>query len=139
MFRIYNSFKLNSNQRFLNALLYGIPTALGLGIAYGYISRILPITFSLVYVGIGYVIGMVIQKYGRGVQVKFSVLGAVLAAIAFILSDVVRYFGLSLNPIILYQAVIIITQVYLASINGLINLLFFAWGIVTAYNKARIV
>ncbi len=139
MYRIYNSFKLNSNQRFLNALLYGIPTALGLGITYGYISRILPITFSIVYVGIGYLIGMVIQKYGRGVQVKFSILGAVLAGIAFVLSDVVRYFGLSLNPIILYQAVLIITQVYLGSINGLINLLFFAWGIVTAYNKSRII
>lgn len=139
MYRIYNSFKLNSNQRFLNALLYGIPTALGLGIAYGYISRILPITFSIVYVGIGYLIGLVIQKFGRGVQVKFSVLGAVLAGVAFVLSDVVRYFGLSLNPIILYQAVLIITQVYLGSINGLINLLFFAWGIVTAYNKSRII
>ena len=139
MYRIYNSFKLNSNQRFLNALLYGIPTALGLGIAYGYISRILPITFSIVYVGIGYLIGMVIQKFGRGVQVKFSILGAVLAGIAFVLSDVVRYFGLRLNPIILYQAVLIITQVYLGSINGLINLLFFAWGIVTAYNKSRII
>ena len=139
MYRIYNSFKLNSNQRFLNALLYGIPTALGLGITYGYISRILPITFSIVYVGIGYLIGMVIQKYGRGVQVKFSILGAVLAGIAFVLSDVIRYFGLSLNPIILYQAVLIITQVYLGSINGLINLLFFAWGIVTAYNKSRII
>ena len=139
MYRIYNSFKLNSNQRFLNALLYGIPTALGLGIAYGYISRILPITFSIVYVGIGYLIGMDIQKFGRGVQVKFSILGAVLAGIAFVLSDVVRYFGLSLNPIILYQAVLIITQVYLGSINGLINLLFFAWGIVTAYNKSRII
>lgn len=139
MYRIYNSFKLNSNQRFLNALLYGIPTALGLGIAYGYISRILPITFSIVYVGIGYLIGMVIQKFGRGVQVKFSILGAVLAGIAFVLSDVVRYFGLSLNPIILYQAILIITHVYLGSINGLINLLFFAWGIVTAYNKSRII
>lgn len=139
MYRIYNSFKLNSNQRFLNALLYGIPTALGLGIAYGYISRILPITFSIVYVGIGYLIGMVIQKFGRGVQVKFSILGAALAGIAFVLSDVVRYFGLSLNPIILYQAILIITQVYLGSINGLINLLFFAWGIVTAYNKSRII
>ncbi|MDY0278195.1 MAG: hypothetical protein RBQ97_08955 [Acholeplasma sp.] len=139
MYRIYNSFKLNSNQRFLNALLYGIPTALGLGIAYGYISRILPITFSIVYVGIGYLIGIVIQKFGRGVQVKFSILGAVLAGIAFVLSDVVRYFGLSLNPIILYQAILIITQVYLGSINGLINLLFFAWGIVTAYNKSRII
>ena len=139
MYRIYNSFKLNSNQRFLNALLYGIPTALGLGIAYGYISRILPITFSIVYVGIGYLIGMVIQKFGRGVQVKFSILGAVLAGIAFVLSDVVRYFGLSLNPIILYQAILIITQVYLGSINGLINLLFFAWGIVTAYNTSRII
>ena len=139
MYRIYNSFKLNSNQRFLNALLYGIPTALGLGIAYGYISRILPITFSIVYVGIGYLIGMVIQKFGRGVQVKFSILGAVLAGIAFVLSDVVRYFGLRLNPIILYQAILIITQVYLGSINGLINLLFFAWGIVTAYNKSRII
>ena len=139
MYRIYNSFKLNSNQRFLNALLYGIPTALSLGIAYGYISRILPITFSIVYVGIGYLIGMVIQKFGRGVQVKFSILGAVLAGVAFVLSDVVRYFGLSLNPIILYQAILIITQVYLGSINGLINLLFFAWGIVTAYNKSRII
>ena len=139
MYRIYNSFKLNSNQRFLNALLYGIPTALGLGIAYVYISRILPITFSIVYVGIGYLIGMVIQKFGRGVQVKFSILGAVLAGVAFVLSDVVRYFGLSLNPIILYQAILIITQVYLGSINGLINLLFFAWGIVTAYNKSRII
>lgn len=139
MYRIYNSFKLNSNQRFLNALLYGIPTALGLGIAYGYISRILPINFSIIYVGIGYLIGMVIQKFGRGVQVKFSILGAVLAGISFVLSDVIRYFGLSLNPIIFYQALLIFTQVYLGSINGLINLLFFAWGIVTAYNKARII
>jgi len=139
MFRVYNSFALNSKQRFLRACLFGIPTAIGLGIAYGIISRILPIAFSIVYVGIGYLIGYVIQKFGRGVQPKFSYLAAGLAILSFILSDVIRYFGFNLGYDLVSQIIAIITQVYLGSINGLINLAFIAWGVIMAFNTARIV
>lgn len=139
MFRVYNSFALNSKQRFLRACLFGIPTAIGLGIAYGIISRILPIAFSIVYVGIGYLIGYVIQKFGRGVQPKFSYLAAGLAILSFILSDVIRYFGFNLGYDLVSQIIAIISQVYLGSVYGLINLAFIAWGVIMAYNTARIV
>jgi hypothetical protein len=139
MFRVYNSFALNSKQRFLRACLFGIPTAIGLGIVYGIISRILPITFSIVYVGIGYLIGYVIRKFGRGVQPKFSYLAAGLAVLSFILSDVIRYFGLNLGYDLFGQILAIVSQVYLGSINGLINLAFIAWGVIMAFNTARIV
>lgn len=139
MFRVYNSFALTSKQRFIRACLFGFPTAIGLGIAYGIISRFMPITFSIIYVGIGYVIGYVIQKFGRGVQPKFSYLGAGLALLAFILSDIVRYFGFNLGYNLLSQIMAIVSQVYLGSIYGLINLAFIAWGVIMAYNTARIV
>jgi hypothetical protein len=139
MFRVYNSFALNSKQRFLRACLFGIPTAIGLGIAYGIISRILPIAFSIVYVGIGYLIGYVIQKFGRGVQPKFSYLAAGLAILSFILSDVIRYFGFNLGYDLFGQILAIVSQVYLGSIYGLINLAFIAWGVIMAFNTARIV
>lgn len=139
MFRVYNSFALNSKQRFLRACLFGIPTAIGLGVGYGILSRFMPITFSIIYVGIGYVIGYVIQKYGRGVQPKFSYLAGGLALLSFILSDIVRYFGISLGYNLLSQIIAIVSQVYLGSLYGLINLAFIAWGVIMAYNTARIV
>jgi len=139
MFRVYNSFALNSKQRFVRACLFGFPTAIGLGIAYGILSRFMPITFSIIYVGIGYVIGYVIQKFGRGVQPKFSYLGGGLALLSFILSDIVRYFGLNLGYNLFSQIIAIVSQVYLGSIYGLINLAFIAWGVIMAYNTARIV
>ena len=139
MFRVYNSFALNSKQRFLRACLFGIPTAIGLGIAYGILSRFLPITFSIIYVGMGYAIGYVIQKFGRGVQAKFSYLAGGLALFSFILSDVVRYFGFNFGNNLLNQILAIISQVYLGSLYGLINLAFIAWGVIMAYNTARIV
>lgn len=139
MFRVYNSFALNSKQRFIRACLFGIPTAIGLGVGYGVLSRFMPITFSIIYVGIGYVIGYVIQKYGRGVQPKFSYLAGGLALLSFILSDIVRYYGFNLGYNLLSQIIAIVSQVYLGSLYGLINLAFIAWGVIMAYNTARIV
>jgi len=137
MLKVFNTHALNSKQRFTRALIVGIPTALGLGIAYGIITRFIPITFSIVYVGIGYLIGLVIQKYGRGVQPKFSYLAAGLAIVSFVLADAVQYLGLS-NLIYVFQILPFLIQSYLGSINGLINLAFMAFGVVTAYRMARI-
>jgi len=139
MFKVFNSHALTSKQRFLKALLYGVPTALGLGIAYGLILRIIPIAFSLVYVGIGYLIGWVIRKYGRGVQAKFSYLAAGLSILSFLLSETIRIVGLNLTLNVFWLMIFVLPQRYLGSINGLINLAFVAYGVYTAYRMARIV
>jgi len=98
--------------------------------------------FSVVYIGIGWFIGYVIQKYGRGVQVKFSILAAVLAALCFILADLFGYVGLQLllQPITLIQLIFRIIPTYLQpNISGLLGLAFRALGVYMAYSNARIV
>ncbi len=137
MMKVFNTRALSQNQRFTKALIVGIPTALILGIAYGYIVRILPIRFSIIYLGIGWLIGDVIRKYGRGVQAKFSYLAAILAVISFLISDAVTYVGL----LFMYwpQVIISITLNSLSNINGMLHLLFIAGGAYFAYQQARII
>jgi len=136
MIKVFNSFALSAKQRFIRALLVGIPTALGLGFLYGLLTLFIPIRFSIVYVGIGYLIGEVIRINGRGVQVKFSVLAAALALISFLLSDAIAMFGL--NPSMIVGFMWILPLSYLNSLNGLIHIAFMAFGAFTAYQKARI-
>ena len=73
MLKVFNTDALTKNQRFNQALLYGIPSALVLGIGFGIISSMFHIEFSIMYVLFGYLIGLVIQKKVRRVQTKFSV------------------------------------------------------------------
>lgn len=142
MLKVFNTKALTSNQRFTKALLYGIPATLGLGIAYGVISSMIGFEFSIVFIGIGWLIGWVIQTYGRGVQPKFSILAAVLAAVCFILADLIGYFGLAL---FLYPLEVLsilpqwIAGYFVTDLNALLGLAFRAFGIVMAYQNARIV
>lgn len=137
MLRVFNTRALNQKQRFMRAILTGVPTALVLGIAYGFIIRIIPIQFSIVYLGIGWLIGYVIRINGRGVQKRFSVFAAILAVFSFILSDVVRYTGLYF--IFYPQYFILIPLNYLQNINGMIHILFLIGGAYFAYEQARII
>ena len=125
MFQVFNQHALTRNQRFLRALFFGTLASIGLCIAYGLISSLLSIEFSYAFVGIGYLIGMTIQKMGRGVQVKFSVLAAVLAVLTFV-------FGLKtwINLMMNFST---------GGVSGLISLLFRGFGVIAAYQSARIV
>lgn len=76
MLKVFNSHAISRNQRFAKAILWGIPTALIIGIVYGIISYILPFEFSIVHIGVGYLIGYVIKIKGRGVHLRFSILAA---------------------------------------------------------------
>ena len=142
MLKVFNTRALSANQRFTKALLYGIPATLGLAIGYGILSSLLRVEFSLVFIGIGWAIGWVIRTYGRGVQVKFSILAAVLAAACFVLADLIAYFGLS---VLLYPLEVLallpqwIASYFVTDINALLGLAFRAFGIVMAYQNARIV
>ena len=143
MLKIYNKTALTRNQRFINALIYSIPTAIGLALAYGLVVNIIHIEFSIFFVGIGYLIGLVIQNMGRGVQLKFSILGAVLALCSFLLGDMIAMYGFSIFlypsyiPIILGN--ILISWVSVSSINGLIGTAFRVAGIYFAYVNSRMV
>lgn len=136
MMKVFNSYALSSKQRFTRALIIGIASALGLGIAYGLITRILPIRFSIIDVGIGWLIGQAIQKYGRGVQPKFSILAGICALFSFLLAEIIHVVGFN---VIFYGPVLIaLIGSYFGSINGLIQVLFIAAGVYTAYHQARI-
>ena len=142
MLKVFNTRALSANQRFTKALLYGIPGSLGLAIVYGLISSFMRIEFAIAFIGIGWAIGWIIRTYGRGVQVKFSILAAVLAAACFILADLIAYFGLSVFAYPLEVMALLpqwIASYFVTDINALLGLAFRAFGVVMAYQNARIV
>lgn len=134
--KIFNSHALSSKQRFSRALFVGILSALVLGIAYGIFNMIFPIRFSILYVGIGWLIGRMIQVNGRGVQQKFSILASICAFASFLISDLVSMVGLNFLPYLPSLFYLMIS--YLNSLNGIIHLVFMVVGAAMAYDQARI-
>lgn len=142
MYTIYNKRALTRNERFIKALVYGGLATLGMTLAYGIVASITPFEFSIVYVLFGYGIGYVIRTKGRGVQPRFSILGAVLATLCFLVGDLLSIYGmvLLLHPLILIQALFMIIPSYLsANISSLLGLAFRAYGVYAAYISSRIV
>jgi hypothetical protein len=142
MLKVFNSEMLNRRQRFPRALLAGLLCAVGLGIAYGMVTSLVRIEAEIFYLGIGWTIGMVIQKAGHGVGVKFAVLGAVLTLLAVLIGDSVSAFGLSIlvHPSIWGEALKALMQLHLSTnISNLLGLLFRAAGIYFGYNYSSIV
>lgn len=136
MMRIFNTQALSQKQRFTKAIILAVPAALGLGYAYGLITFFIPIRFSIVYIGIGWVLGRLIQKVGRGIDLKFSILAAALSVLSFLISDLISMVGL--NPLPYLSLLYVLPISYLNSINGLLHLLFIGLGAIMAYDQARI-
>ena len=85
---IWNSRSLDNNQRFAAAIIAGLLAALVFGLAYGVVYRYLRVVMSVLYILIGYGIGTVIRKVGRGVHTRFAVVGAVMTLLAIFIGDV---------------------------------------------------
>ncbi len=142
MLKVYNKQALTRNQRFQKALLFGGAASVVSIIAYAVISSILPFELSILYIGFGYGIGYVIRTYGKGVQPRFSMLGAGLAVLCFLIGDaiVIAGWGALMNPPLFIQAVTYNVGYLLGSgINGLIGLAFRLAGVYFAYVESRIV
>jgi len=142
MLKVFNSHAISRNQRFTKAILWGVPTALITGIIYGIISSLSPFEFSIVYIGIGYLIGYVIKNKGRGVHLRFSILAAGLTILAILLGDVLTFFGpeafSSIDSMIFAFSSTVILWLS-ANIGTLLSLLFRIAGVYFAYTNARIV
>lgn len=142
MLQIYNKNAVTKHERFIRGCIAGILSSLVLAVLYGIISSYLLITFEIFYVAIGYGIGYSIQKFGRGIQLRFSILGAVCAGCCFILADMISIGGFAIFTNFGFFITVfrfILTSLFSTSINSLLGLLFRAAGIMAAYQTSRIV
>jgi hypothetical protein len=141
MLKVYNKRALTRNQRFVKALLYGGAATVAAIIVYVIISSILPFELSLLYVGFGYGIGYVIRTYGKGVQPRFSVLGAVFAILLFVIGDAIVFYGwgVLVNPSAFYNFTVLNIGAMVSGVNGLLGLAFRLAGVYFAFVESRIV
>ncbi len=142
MLKVFNTNSLGQNERFLKAVLFGIPLSLILSILFAIIQRLLRIRFSLLYLGLGYLIAYVLRKYGRGVQPKFAFLGLALTFSAMLLGDIFTLTGFMIlsNPSIFVDAIIITLNSWISiNINNLLTLLFRVYSLYIAYTSSRII
>ncbi|MBQ4342467.1 MAG: hypothetical protein IJC38_01100 [Erysipelotrichaceae bacterium] len=145
MFQVFNKGALTRNQRFARAVVFGTLASLGLCLVYGLISSSMRIEFSYAFVLMGYLIGLAIQKMGRGVQVQFSILGAVLAALTFVFADLIAWYGFSVFTSLdflifgLRSWLNVMMNFTAGGVSGLLSLLFRGFGVIVAYQNSRIV
>lgn len=136
MFKVYNKRAVTRQQRFQNALVFGIAATIVITLAYGLLSYLLHVELSVVYLAAGYAIGYVIQKYGRGVQAQFSILAAVLAGCCFIFGDMISIAGFN---VALWPFALQLALGNLLSAGSIISLLFRIGGVLIAYQTARVI
>ena len=116
-------------------MISGLVAAIGLGIVSGFIRQFL--NFSILIWAVGFGIAWTVRKMGRGVQLKFSILGAIYAVIGIWISDVVWMFGLGgiLNPGAYYTVI----RFFIAEdITSIIWMLYRLVAIYIAYNYSRV-
>lgn len=142
--RIYNMNTADMNARFVKAVAAGVPAAIALGIVYGMFVRTVHIEFSVLYVLLGWTIGLVIKKVGRGVTQRFQVLAAVCAVLSILIADILIVSGMyglvvSAVPLMWKFVITAVARNYAdMSISGLLTLAFRAFAVFAAYNNAII-
>ena len=141
MLKVFNTSILTSKQRFSNALLYGVLSSILMLVVYVFVQRRLPFEIFYLYLGFGYLIGMVIQKTGHGVQPKFSILAAVLCFLIILIGDLLVYFPDILSYLQYFPEMITeLFGIYLAmDYTSVFALACRIAAIVAAYYYARVV
>jgi len=140
--KVFNTDAISKNSRFFRGLIAGFITAVLLAIVYGFLSRFIVVEFSMAFIGMGYLIGMAIQRFGRGVKLQFSILGAVLTLFCILLSDFIYFFGFeNLTAFSFYPTFLIhYLRVFLrVDVNSILSTLFRLGGIYAGYIYSRIV
>ncbi|MDI9541023.1 MAG: hypothetical protein QM204_06085 [Bacillota bacterium] len=91
MFKAFNKPALTRRQRFTRAILFGSLATFLITILNIVLIKAFHLYFVILYVAIGWVIGNAIQYFGKGVQIQFSILAAVLTAVCILICDLVAY------------------------------------------------
>lgn len=140
--RIFNTTALTQKERFAKALLIGIGLAVVFIIVSTSIQKMLMLRSSVIYLLASLVIAQTLKKFGRGVQLKFAILGAILVFAVIFFSEIFIVFGYQvlLQPeVFLYAIKYIFTSWLSIDISNLISLLLKVYAIHYAYTNSRII
>ena len=83
--------KLNQDQRFIKIIGLGLLSSLISGLAIGYLRTLINFDGFLVINAL--VISYVIREYGRGVQMRFSVVSVIFVLISIFVADMIFNYG----------------------------------------------
>lgn len=139
MLQIFNKRAITKKQRFIRALVIGTVTSISLAIITAFLTNLLRVQVSVIYLAIGYVIALVIKKQGRGVQVSFSLLGGSLTLLAILLTDMLVVTNFNLIPQLSSAFLFVLNRWLSTNINSLIGLGFRIFSVYYAYMNSRIV
>lgn len=142
MLKVFNTDAISRNSRFFRGFIAGLITAILLAITYGFLSRFIAVEFSMVFIGMGYLIGMAIRHFGRGVKLHFSIMGALLTLFCILLSDFIYFFGFeNLTAFSLYPTFLIYyLRLFLrVDVNSILSTAFRIGGIYAGYIYSRII
>ena len=141
-----------NKQRIIVAAIVGPIAGIIIGIIYNYISNIFTyklnfrFEFSIVFIFLGYLLGMTIQKLGRGVTKEYSIIAGVSAVIMIVVADwfsfyeVFGFFNFIQFALTVYIQPLFelsITDLY-GALNLFLTYLFRYWAITTAIKYSRI-
>lgn len=129
MLKVFNKPALTRRQRFTKAILSGSLFTLLAIVLNIVLIKVFHLYFVILYLAIGLGVGYVIQHFGKGVQVQFSILAAGLTAVCIIICDLVAY---DFNLFSLLSS-------FTDSYNTLFALGYRIAGVYLAYSNARVV
>lgn len=139
--KVYNTKFLRGNQRLVVAIIAGLVSAVGCAVVYALLVMMLGFSSSLFYIAMAYAISYCVKTFGRGVDQKYCLIGALCTLLSIIVGDMLMIlipmgFNLTLIP----AAFIGVLYSFLnISVSGIIDLICIAYALYLAYYNSRIV
>jgi len=143
--QIYNANYINRNDRLIKAILVGLVSSIVLGVIYGLISIWSSLELEIFFIALGYLIGELIKRIGKGVGTPFKVIAALFTLFAIMLGDSIAYLGVNgalytiFHPSHWASFIKLWMTFHLSiSLSNLLGIIFRCVGIYYAYNNATI-
>ena len=127
MLKIYNSNAITRQQRMNNAILFGVGAALVCAIILWVVSNVIGVYMPVLFIPAAYLISWLIRRYGRGVQIQFSLLAVGLTARVIIITDLLTFRNLQM-----------ILLLFTNGVSGLWNIGYRAVALILAFQNARV-
>ena len=127
MLKIYNSNAITRQQRMNNAILFGVGAALVCAIILWVVSNVIDVYMPVLFIPAAYLISWLIRRYGRGVQIQFSLLAVGLTARVIIITDLLTFRNLQM-----------ILLLFTNGTSGLWNIGYRAVALILAFQNARV-
>lgn len=127
MLKIYNRNAITRQQRMNNAILFGVGAAIVCAIILWVVSNIIGVYMPVLFIPAAYLISWLIRRYGRGVQIQFSLLAVGLTARVIIVTDLLTFHNLQM-----------ILLLFTNGANGLWNIGYRAVALILAFQNARV-